>query len=59
MIYSVKPTSQLLGQLNPGDIVVGMDGIDTSQMVAADLTLLMARKSQQPRRTLTVLRKIS
>ena len=59
MIYSVKPTSQLLGTLNPGDIVVGLDGIDTSQMAAPDLTLLMARKSQQPQRILTVLRNVS
>lgn len=58
MIYSVKPTSQLLGTLNPGDIVVGLDNIDTSQMAAPDLTLMMARKSQQPHRTIAVLRKI-
>ena len=59
MIYSVKPTSQLLGRVNPGDIVVSLDNIDTSQMAAPDLTLMMARRSQQPHRTIVVLRKVS
>jgi hypothetical protein len=50
MIHSLKPTSQLLGLLNPGDLIVGLDGIDTRNMTAATFTRLMAKRSQEERK---------
>jgi hypothetical protein len=49
MIHSLKPTSQLLGLVNPGDLIVGLDGVDTRNMTAATFTRLMAKRSQGER----------
>lgn len=49
MIHSLKPTSQLLGYVNPGDLIVGLDGVDTRNMTAATFTRLMAKRSQGER----------
>ena len=49
MIHSLKPTSQLLGLVNPGDLIVGLDGVDTRHMTAATFTRLMAKRSQGER----------
>jgi hypothetical protein len=59
MVHAIKPTSQLLGTVAPGDIVVGLDNIETRQMTAPALTRLMARKSQQHERKITFLRPMS
>ena len=59
MVHAIKPTSQLLGSIAPGDIVVGLDNIETRQMTAPALTRLMARKSQQANRKITLLRPMS
>jgi len=59
MVHAIKPTSQLLGSIAPGDIVVGLDNIETRQMTAPALTRLMARKSQQSIRKITLLRPMS
>lgn len=56
MVHSVRPTSQLLGTVMPGDIIIGLDNIETKELVAPALTRLMARKSQQERRKITFLR---
>jgi len=59
MVHAIKPTSELLGSIAPGDIVVGLDNIETRQMTAPALTRLMARKSQQTNRRITLLRPMS
>ncbi len=59
MVHAIKPTSQLLGSVAPGDIVVGLDNIETRQMTAPALTRLMARKSQQNQRKITFLKPMS
>lgn len=59
MVHAIKPTSQLLGIIAPGDIVVGLDNIETRQMTAPALTRLMARKAQQSERKITLLRPMS
>jgi len=56
MVHAIKPTSQLLGTIAPGDIVVGLDNIETRHMTAPALTRLMARKAQQSERKITLLR---
>jgi hypothetical protein len=56
MVHAIKPTSQLLGTVAPGDIVVGLDNIETRHMTAPALTRLMARKAQQSERKITLLR---
>ena len=55
MVHSLKPTSRLAGLLQPGDLVVGLDDIDTRGMTAATLTRLMAKRSQQAQRKITLL----
>lgn len=49
MIHSLKPTSQLAGMVSPGDLIVGLDGVDTRNMTAATFTRLMAKRSHGER----------
>ena len=58
MIHSLKPTSQLLGLVNAGDLIVGLDGVDTRNMTAATFTRLMAKRSQGERK-ITLLKGLS
>jgi len=55
IVHSMKPTSTLLGLVNPGDLVVGLDDMDTRAMSAATLTRLMAKRAQMPERKITLL----
>ena len=50
MIHSLKPTSHLLGKVSPGDLIVGLDNVDTRNMTAATFTRLMAKRSQGERK---------
>jgi len=54
-VHSLKQTSPMLGLINPGDLLVGLDGQDTRSMTAATLTRLMAQKSSQRERKITLL----
>lgn len=54
-VHSLKRTSPMLGLINPGDLIVGLDDEDTRGMTAATLTRLMARKSNQKERKITLL----
>lgn len=54
-VHSLKPTSPMLGLINPGDLIVGLDDVDTRSMTAASLTRLMARKANQRERKITLL----
>lgn len=55
VVHSMKPTSPLLGLINPGDLIVGLDDMDTRSMTAATLTRLMAKRSHQAERKITLL----
>ena len=55
LVHSMKPTSSLLGLVSPGDLIVGLDDMDTRSMTAATLTRLMAKRSNQPERKITLL----
>jgi hypothetical protein len=54
-VHSLKSTSPMLGLINPGDLIVGLDDQDTRGMTAATLTRLMAKKSSQKERKITLL----
>lgn len=54
-VHSLKSTSPMLGLISPGDLIVALDGEDTRKMTAAALTRLMARKSRQKERKITLL----
>lgn len=54
-VHSLKQTSPMLGLVNPGDLIVGLDSQDTRSMTAATLTRLMASKSNQKERKITLL----
>lgn len=53
-VHSLKSTSPMLGLISPGDLIVALDGEDTRKMTAAALTRLMARKSRQKERKITL-----
>jgi hypothetical protein len=57
VIHSMKASSSLLGLAGPGDLIVGLDDLDTRSMTAASLTRLMAKRAHQPERKLTLLAK--
>ena len=54
-VHSLKRTSPMLGLINPGDLIIALDDEDTRGMTAATLTRLMARKSSQKDRKITLL----
>ena len=54
-VHSLKPTSPMLGLITPGDLIVALDGQDTTGMNAATLTRLMAKKSSQTERKITLM----
>jgi hypothetical protein len=54
-VHSLKSTSPMLGLINPGDLIVGLDDQDTRSMTAATLTRLMAKKSSQKEHKITFL----
>ena len=55
MVHSLKPESKLASLIHTGDLVVGLDDLDTRGMTAATLTRLMAKRTQQPQRKITLL----
>eukprot|EP00535_Pseudo-nitzschia_heimii_P005878 CAMPEP_0197176152 /NCGR_PEP_ID=MMETSP1423-20130617/2172_1 /TAXON_ID=476441 /ORGANISM="Pseudo-nitzschia heimii, Strain UNC1101" /LENGTH=957 /DNA_ID=CAMNT_0042625475 /DNA_START=63 /DNA_END=2936 /DNA_ORIENTATION=+ len=54
-VHSLKSTSPMLGLITAGDLIIALDGEDTRKMTAAALTRLMARKSRQKERKITLL----
>ena len=55
VVHSMKPTSPLLGLISPGDLIVGLDDVDTRSMTAATLTRAMAKQAHAPERKITLL----
>jgi hypothetical protein len=55
VVHSLKPSSVLLGLVTPGDLIVGLDDMDTRGMTAATLTRMMAKRSNQKERKITLL----
>mmetsp|Transcript_3512 Transcript_3512/g.4067 ORF Transcript_3512/g.4067 Transcript_3512/m.4067 type:complete len:664 (-) Transcript_3512:293-2284(-) len=55
VVHSMKANSPLQGLVTPGDIIVGLDDMDTRSMTAATLTRLMAKRSSQSERKITLL----
>lgn len=54
-VHSLKSTSPMLGLINAGDLIIALDDEDTRNMTAASLTRLMAKKSRQKERKITLL----
>ncbi len=50
IVHSVKPTSPLDGLIFKGDLVVGVDDMDTRECSAHYLTMLMAKLSKYERK---------
>ena len=55
-VISLNPMSSLFDSMNPGDIIVGIDDIDTVGMDAAEFWQLISRKAIQPKRIITMLK---
>jgi hypothetical protein len=55
VVHSMKSSSPLLGLISAGDLIVGLDDMDTRSMTAATLTRLMAKRSHQAERKITLL----
>lgn len=56
IIHSLKPTSQLLGMISPGDLIVGIDDVNTSGMTALALTNLIEKRKNQRERRISLLK---
>ncbi len=54
VVHHVNDVSALKGKIFPGDIIVGIDNVDTKAMSASAITALMVKTANQKRR-LTVL----
>lgn len=50
VIYNIKKGSPLFGILQPLDIIVGVDEVNTSSMSATEVTVLMAKKIRKKRK---------
>lgn len=55
-VRSLNPLSPIFGKLSPGDVIVGVDEVDTVGMEAGDFWQIVSRKANQQRRILTILR---
>lgn len=55
-VKSLNPMSSLFDSMSPGDIIVGIDDIDTVGMEAAEFWQLVSRKANQRTRILTMLK---
>lgn len=55
-VKSLNPMSSLFNTMSPGDIIVGIDDIDTVGMEAAEFWQLVSRKANQRKRILTMLK---
>jgi len=54
-IQSIYHGSPLLGIVDHGDYIIGLDDLNTKGMGAAQLTRLMAQRSEQPQRKISFL----
>ncbi len=50
VVYHVKDESPLKGVVFPGDRIIGVDDIDTTEMTASNITKIMASKAEMKRR---------
>jgi predicted metalloprotease with PDZ domain len=50
VIYSVDGDSSVAGKLKPGDVILAIDDVDTSAMVATAIAALIAAKAEHERR---------
>ncbi|KAL3781227.1 hypothetical protein HJC23_003544 [Cyclotella cryptica] len=55
-VKSLNPMSSLFNYMSPGDIIVGVDDVDTVGMEAAEFWQLVSRKANQRKRVLTMLK---
>jgi hypothetical protein len=55
-VKSLNPMSSLFSSMSPGDIIVGVDNVDTVGMEAAEFWQLVSRKANQRKRVLTMLK---
>jgi hypothetical protein len=55
-VRSLNPLSSLFGKICPGDVVVGVDDIDSVGMEVGEFWQIVSRKANQQERVLTMLR---
>jgi len=55
-VRSLNPLSPIFGKISPGDVIVGVDEVDTVGMEAGDFWKVVSRKANQQERILTILR---
>jgi hypothetical protein len=53
-VHSLKSNSPMLGLITAGDLIIALDNEDTRGLSAAELTRLMAKKSRQRERKITL-----
>ena len=55
-VRSLNPLSPIFGKVSPGDVIVGVDDVDTVGMEAGNFWQIASRKANQQTRILTILR---
>ena len=55
-VRSLNPLSPIFGKMNPGDVIVGVDEVDTVGMEAGAFWQIVSQKANQQERVLAVLR---
>ena len=55
-VRSLNPLSPIFGKMCPGDVIVGVDDVDTVGMEAGEFWQIVSRKANQQQRVLTILR---
>lgn len=55
-VRSLNPLSPIFGEISPGDVIVGVDEVDTVGMEAGEFWQIVSRKANQQERILTILR---
>eukprot|EP00957_Ditylum_brightwellii_P018691 1404311-Ditylum_brightwellii.AAC.1 len=53
-LHNIYSKSPLLGIVGKGDYIIAVDDDDTTELSAAELTCLLAMRSEQPQRKLTL-----
>ena len=55
-VRSLNPLSPIFGNICPGDVIVGVDDVDTVGMEAGEFWQIVSRKANQQQPVLTILR---
>ncbi|KAL7556929.1 hypothetical protein ACA910_006173 [Epithemia clementina (nom. ined.)] len=56
VVYAIKDSSPLMGKLNIGDRLLGVDGVDVTGLTAVNTSRIISKRANKPNRKFTLLR---